>query len=214
VPDLSNGVVTKAAMRAAVLARRRALPAPVLADAAARVRESLSALVRRSPVGRVCAYVPVGAEPGGDALPAELASALPGDGSLLLPVLRPDLDVQWAAYEGPGSLVPAGRGLREPRGRRLGVDAVRSVDLVVVPALAVDVEGVRLGRGGGSYDRVLARVRPGIPVVALLHDGELVPAVPAQPHDRRVSGVITPAAGLVPLPGRRPLDERDGLTHH
>jgi 5-formyltetrahydrofolate cyclo-ligase len=214
VPDLSNGVVTKAAMRAAMRARRRALPAAVLADAAARVRESLSALVRRSPVGRVCAYVPVGAEPGGDGLPAELASALPDDGSLLLPVLRPDLDLDWAAYAGQDSLVPAGRGLREPRGRRLGVEAVTSADLVVVPALAVDTDGVRLGRGGGSYDRVLSRVRPGVPVVALLHDGELVPALPAQPHDRRVSGVITPTAGFVPLPTRRRLDERHGLTHH
>jgi 5-formyltetrahydrofolate cyclo-ligase len=214
VPDFSNGVVTKAAMRAAMLARRRALPAPALADAAARVRESLSALVRRQPVGRVCAYVPVGREPGGEALPAELASALPVDASLLLPVLRPDLDVDWAAYAGSDSLVPAGRGLREPRGRRLGVDAVTSADLVVVPALAVDLGGARLGRGGGSYDRVLARVRPGIPVVALLHDGELVPAVPAEPHDRRVTGVITPTAGFVPLPTRRGLDERGGLTHH
>ena len=52
-----------------------------------------------------------------------------------------------------------------------------------------------MGRGGGSYDRVLARV--GLAdSVALLHDGELLPRVPAEPHDRRVHAVITPAEGL------------------
>ena len=71
--------------------------------------------------------------------------------------------------------------------------------MVVVPAVAVDRAGVRLGRGGGSYDRVLARVPPGVPVIALLYDGELCAALPAGPHDRRVTAVVTPSAGFVPL---------------
>ncbi|PSK58900.1 5-formyltetrahydrofolate cyclo-ligase [Micromonospora sp. MH33] len=73
-------------------------------------------------------------------------------------------------------------------------------DLVVVPALAVDRRGYRLGRGGGSYDRALARVPATVPTVALLHDGELVEVVPAQPHDRPVRFVITPGGGLVAVP--------------
>jgi 5-formyltetrahydrofolate cyclo-ligase len=100
------------------------------------------------------------------------------------------------------SLLVAGpRGLREPGGPRLGVEAVCSVDLLLVPALAVGRDGTRMGRGGGSYDRVLARLpEPGPLVVALLHDGEDVAFVPAEPHDRRVHAVITPTGGF----SRRP----------
>jgi 5-formyltetrahydrofolate cyclo-ligase len=72
--------------------------------------------------------------------------------------------------------------------------------MVVVPAVAVDARGVRLGRGGGSYDRALARVAPDTLVVALLHDGEVVEELPYEPHDRRVDAVITPSGGLVMLP--------------
>jgi 5-formyltetrahydrofolate cyclo-ligase len=67
--------------------------------------------------------------------------------------------------------------------------------LVVVPALAVDRAGHRLGRGGGSYDRALSRTHA--EVIALLHDGEAVTALPVEPHDRPVSAFVTPGRGLV-----------------
>jgi 5-formyltetrahydrofolate cyclo-ligase len=78
-------------------------------------------------------------------------------------------------------------------GSRLGPDAVATADVVLLPGLAVSTRGERLGRGGGSYDRALGRVPPGRPVLALLYDGELLPAVPAEPHDRPVTGVVTPS---------------------
>lgn len=144
----------------------------------------------------VAAYVPVGPEPGGPQLPDALQDLLDPEDRLLLPVLRPDLDVDWAAYA--GALVPGSRGLREPPGPRLGPAAVVGASLLVVPAVAVDRQGVRLGRGGGSYDRVLARTGPDTPTVALLHDGELwLGDLPAAPHDRGVAAAITPADGLV-----------------
>jgi 5-formyltetrahydrofolate cyclo-ligase len=102
---------------------------------------------------------------------------------------------------GRSLLVAGPRGLREPAGPRLGVEAVCSVDLLLVPALAVGGDGTRMGRGGGSYDRVLARLpEPGPLVVALLHDGEDVDFVPAEPHDRRVHAVITPTGGFARRP--------------
>ncbi|MFY1598021.1 5-formyltetrahydrofolate cyclo-ligase [Micromonospora sp. WMMD737] len=197
MPDFSDGAQeAKRDVRAAVLARRRALGAPRRADAAGRVQAELVALVRRLRPLRMTAYVPVGSEPGGPDLPAVLHAALPPGGELLLPVLRDDLDLDWAAWSGPAGLVAAGRGMREPAGPRLGRAAVAGAQLVVLPALAVDRRGRRLGRGGGSYDRALARVPATALTVVPLHDGELMEALPAEPHDRPVRAVVTPADGL------------------
>ena len=121
-------------------------------------------------------------------------------GRVLLPLLRPDADLDWASYEGPDSLRPGPRGLAEPSEPPRGMDAVTRADLVLVPALAVDRGGLRLGRGGGSYDRALARVAPGIPTIALVYDGELLDEVPADGHDQRVRLVARPSAGITRLP--------------
>ncbi|TDC38329.1 5-formyltetrahydrofolate cyclo-ligase [Micromonospora sp. KC213] len=196
VPDFSDELTAKREARVTLLAARRALTATQRADAAASVVAELVTLVRRLRPRRMTGYVPVGAEPGGPDLPEALRAALPDDAELLLPVLRDDLDLDWAAYTGAGALVAAGRGMREPAGPRRGESAVAGAELVVVPALAVDRRGLRLGRGGGSYDRALARVPRATLTVALLHDGELVEALPAQPHDRPVRAVITPSGGL------------------
>ncbi|GAA0501107.1 5-formyltetrahydrofolate cyclo-ligase [Paractinoplanes deccanensis] len=162
-----------------------------LGSAASHLQDQVLALVRGEHAAVVAAYVPVGAEPGGPGLiPALAASA-----RVLLPVLLPDGDLDWAAYE--GVLTAGPRGLLEPPGARLGVSAISSAGLVLVPALAVDRRGVRMGRGGGSYDRALARIPSSGPlVVALLHDGELLDEVPAEPHDRPVHAAITPNGGL------------------
>ncbi|MFI7522555.1 5-formyltetrahydrofolate cyclo-ligase [Micromonospora globbae] len=208
MPDFSDGAevthVAKRDMRVALLARRRELTPEARAQAVARVQAELVALVHRLRPALVTAYVPVGSEPGGPELPEVLRAALPPGGELLLPVLRPDLDLDWAAYAGHDALAPAGRGMREPTGPRLGVDAIADATLVVVPALAVDRRGLRLGRGGGSYDRALARVPSAALTVVPLHDGELVPAVPAEPHDRPVRAVVTPGGGLRTLDAAPP----------
>lgn len=179
----------KLALRDQLLAARRSLSPERRASAAAAIQAVLHDLVRAKSPTVIAAYLPVGPEPGGPDLPDVLA------GRLILPVLRSDNDLDWALYEGPASLRPGPRGLREPAGPRLGVTAVTQADLIVVPALAVDRSGVRMGRGGGSYDRALTRATTAY-TVALLHDGELLPAVPAEPHDRRVHAAITPGGGL------------------
>lgn len=178
----------KAALRRAVLSRRAALPADQreLAEQAA-----VDALVP-GVTGRVAAYLSVGTEPATTALLAALAER---SVEVLLPVLLPDRDLDWA-LAGAGT-TPGPHGLQEPRGERLGRDAVADCMLVVVPALAVDRVGTRLGRGGGSYDRALTRTRGR--VVALLHDGEAVAELPVEPHDRPVHAVVTPRHGLVRL---------------
>ncbi|MFG2307705.1 5-formyltetrahydrofolate cyclo-ligase [Streptomyces sp. NPDC048566] len=145
----------------------------------------------------VAAYVSVGSEPGTLAL----LDALRARGvRVLLPVLLPDNDLDWGAYEGAGSLGPVRHGARttllEPVGERLGPEAVRSADVVLLPGLAVDADGMRLGRGGGSYDRVLARLARASAdpaLVVLLYDTEVVDRVPAEAHDRPVHAVVTPS---------------------
>ena len=91
--------------------------------------------------------------------------------------------------------------LPEPTGERLGPDAITQADVLLIPAMAVDTTGLRLGRGRGYYDAALARLERPVPVLALVYDDELLDArsspVPAEPHDRRVDGVLTPGRKLV-----------------
>jgi 5-formyltetrahydrofolate cyclo-ligase len=143
--------------------------------------------------GTVAAYVSVGAEPE----TRGLIFALWKRGTyVLLPVLQPHGELDWASYEGPESLAPGPRGLLEPTEPRRGVAAITSADLVIVPALAVDRDGLRLGRGGGSYDRALARVGPSILTIALLYESELVDRVPVAEHDQPVRAVALPGEGI------------------
>ena len=107
--------------------------------------------------------------------------------------MQPDLDLDWSVYRGPTSLAPARMGLLEPAGPRLGVDSIATADLLLVPGLAVSRYGDRMGRGGGCYDRVLARVPVGTPVWVLLYDDEVGLDVPVEPHDRKVTGAVTPS---------------------
>ena len=183
----------KAALRTRLLAARARLSAGERAAAGRAIRDALLDRPEIQMAGTVAAYYSVGAEPDTHGL----VFALWKRGSyVLLPVLRADGDLDWASYEGPDSLVAAPRGLREPAERPRGVAAVASADAVLVPALAVDRAGRRLGRGGGSYDRALARVGPLIPLIALLYDDEFVDRVPAEDHDVKVRAAVTPRGGV------------------
>jgi 5-formyltetrahydrofolate cyclo-ligase len=194
-PQSADSTADKTALRDQVLAARRRRARAAAADLSASLaRVALEwEAVRRA--ATVAAYVSVGSEPGTGLLLDALVAA---GKRVVVPVLQRDNDLDWAAYAGPGSLVPAARGLLEPTGPLLGVDAIRTADVVIVPGLAVSPEGDRLGRGGGSYDRALARVPAGTPVAVVLHDDELGLAVPTDPHDVRVGFVLT-GGGVVAL---------------
>ncbi|HKS44151.1 MAG TPA: 5-formyltetrahydrofolate cyclo-ligase [Amycolatopsis sp.] len=147
----------------------------------------------------VCCYVPFGSEPGSVALLDVLRGAR---ARVLLPVIPPEPGpLDWAEYTGTGALVPGRlRGVLEPSGPRLGPSALGSAGLVLLPALAVDHAGVRLGRGAGYYDRSLVHAGPETALVAVVRDDELVERLPAEAHDVRMTGALTPGRGLVPLP--------------
>lgn len=180
----------KRELRSQLLAARRELGAEGHAAAGDALRRVALGYPGISGARTVAAYVSVGSEPDTRAL---LDGLRGGEARVLLPVLLGDGDLDWAPYEGAASLRTAGRGLLEPVTPRLGVDAVRAAGVVIVPAVAVDVRGFRLGRGGGSYDRVLARLGPHTLSVATIYEGEMVDAVPTEPHDRAVGAALTPA---------------------
>ena len=79
--------------------------------------------------------------------------------------------------------------------------------VVLVPALAVDRHGVRLGRGAGFYDRTLSLADPSAALVAVVRDDELVAHLPAEPHDVRMTHALTPGAGLTPLDKPAPMPD-------
>jgi 5-formyltetrahydrofolate cyclo-ligase len=172
-------VSAKAELRREVLARR-ALRAPSERTAvAAALAQVLSGAFgdRLSPGFVVAAYVSTGGEPGTGPLMSVLAEA-----RVIVPVLLPDRDLDWAVAGNPDT--------------PLGIEAIADASLVLVPALAVDRSGNRLGRGGGSYDRALTRVRQGQPVLAVVHDEEVLEAIPVDRHDVSVDGALTPSGVL------------------
>ena len=178
----------KPALRDQLVPGRGRLPLSDLGERARRVAEILGATDEVRRAATVAAYVSVGREPGTGPLLELLRAA---GKRVILPLLQADNDLDWAAYDGPDSLAPATRGLLEPTGRPLGPDAVGTADVVVVPGLAVDRTGLRLGRGGGSYDRALGQVPVGTFTCVLLNASEVLDHDPADPHDRRGTAAAT-----------------------
>jgi 5-formyltetrahydrofolate cyclo-ligase len=185
----------KAALRKEMRAARAALTPAERSAAGRALMDVILDLPETGMAGTIAAYLGVSTEPE----TAALVYALWKRGSyVLLPVVRPDRDLDWASYEGPSSLVqvPGPLGLLEPTEPPRGVGAIASADLVLVPALAADVHGNRLGRGAGCYDRALARVGHAVPTIALLYDHELLDTVPAGPFDQRVRAAAQPGRGI------------------
>jgi 5-formyltetrahydrofolate cyclo-ligase len=188
--DPQDVVAAKAQIRAASLAARAKLSPAQLAEAGAEIAGH--GIDQWLQVSLIAAYLSVGTEPATRPLLDTLSSV---GVRIVVPVVVGD-GLDWVEYA-PGCEVAVGAlGVAEPSGPRLGAEVVRSADVVLVPALAVDTSGMRLGRGRGFYDRALADITA--PAVAVVYDEELVERVPAEPHDQRVQGALRPA-GYVPL---------------
>jgi 5-formyltetrahydrofolate cyclo-ligase len=197
-PEPSGRVaVDKAFLRKQLITARKLISDSIRNESGRLIRDHVLEMSEVATAGTVAAYYSVGTEPDTHGL----IFALWKRGSyVILPVLLPDGDLDWASYEGPDSLAPGPRGLLQPVEPVRGPGTVARADIVLVPALAVDVFGHRLGRGGGSYDRALARVGAQVPTIALLYDSELLPSVPVAAHDRLVRAVARPGHGITRLP--------------
>ncbi|WP_370933974.1 5-formyltetrahydrofolate cyclo-ligase [Amycolatopsis sp. cg13] len=185
-----NETPSKAEWRTRILRARAELPPEAHAREAAALATAASSIHAET----VCAYLPFGTEPGQISLVNALAARV------LLPVI-PDTPgpLDWAEYTGPDTLIPGRlRGVLEPSGPRLGTSAVASAQVLLIPALAVDRHGTRLGRGAGYYDRTLTAA-PDTARVAVVRAEEVVDRLPAEPHDVPMTAVLTPS-GLIQLP--------------
>ncbi|GAA3576369.1 5-formyltetrahydrofolate cyclo-ligase [Amycolatopsis ultiminotia] len=187
-----NEHLSKAEWRTRILHARAEVPP----EQHAREAADLASAARAVQAETVCAYLPFGTEPGR----ISLVEALAGTGArVLLPVIQDTSGpLDWAVYTGPDELAPGRlRGILEPSGPRLGVTAVGAAEVILVPALAVDRRGVRLGRGAGHYDRSLVSATADL--LAVVRAEELVDRLPGEPHDVPMSAALTPD-GLVRLP--------------
>lgn len=194
--DGCNDDLGKAEWRTRLLAARGGL---TLAQRVSEARALVAAVAAMSVPDTVCCYVPFGTEPGSVAW---LDVAREAGARVLLPVIPPAPGpLDWAEYTGPQTLSPGRlQGILEPAGPRLGPAALGQAGLALVPALAVDHTGVRLGRGAGHYDRSLGHAAAEAALIAVVRDDELVDRLPAEPHDVRMTAVLTPRRGLVQLP--------------
>ena len=177
----------KEEQRLEAIARRRAIPTADRIEAA----EAIAAHVLAQPVvaqsSGVAAYVSMRSEPGTG---PTIAGLLDRGIEVIVPISLEDGRLDWVVYSPEAALMSTSLGISEPDGERLGTQALSTVDFVIVPALAVDVAGNRLGRGAGYYDRALAHANA--PLCALLFAGEIAEAVPHEEHDVPMNMVVTP----------------------
>ncbi len=188
----------KAALRQQLIAARRKTTETARAADTAALITHLLPLLADLHVSTVCAYVPVGTEPGAEGMLDALETVA---SRILLPITAtaPDgtpMPLSWGPYR-RGELVAGRYGLREPAGTPLPATAIGEAEVVIVPALAVDATGIRLGRGAGYYDRSLPLRDPAARLVAIVRDEELVDRLPAEPHDIRMTDALTPHRGVV-----------------
>lgn len=137
-------------------------------------------------------FVPTPVEP-------DLSLTLGAFDRALLPILideagAPYRSPRWALWEAGRALVTRGRPPAQPDGEVLGAESLKEANLIIIPALAASVDGTRLGQGGGWYDRALTHRFPGVPVVAVIFDDEVLDPgeIPTEAHDVPIDAIITP----------------------
>lgn len=172
------------------LRQRRQLLSPIQRESA---EESLTAqlwqLVDSTGATSVSCYLSTTLEPGTRTF---VNQAIERGLRVLLPSTRADGLLDWVVATVDGEEATGPHGVPEPVGELLGPIAVDEVDVLLIPAAAVDVSGMRLGWGRGYYDKTIGSMQKCPPVYAVIFDAELLDEVPTEPHDQPVSGVVTP----------------------
>jgi 5-formyltetrahydrofolate cyclo-ligase len=184
-------IEAKKALRIAIRERMRDMDDASRQAASAHGCERLLALPAIQAARAVLLYLPTRTE----ISPIAASEACREEGmTVALPKVEPGSnEIEIVAWESGdrGDLVADAAGLLAPAAGR--VLRVGEIDAVVVPGVAFDREGRRLGRGGGFYDRLLVRLTERCPAIGFCFAAQLVDRVPEESHDLRVSAVVTDA---------------------
>ena len=191
---------SKRALRAELRERRQMMSESFRDAAATGIAEQLDALVAQLGVRSMSCFLSTTTEPGTRAF---VDAAVHRGIRVLLPVTRTDGLLDWAVATRDLDIADGMFGLPEPVGQLLGPIAVNDVDLLVIPAAAVDRSGMRLGWGRGFFDKTLGSMEHCPPVYAVIYDSELLDDVPSDLHDQPVTGIVTPTRTLVVAPAGR-----------
>ena len=190
----------KRAMRAELRERRQLLSQAARDAAAEGIRIQLDELVDQLGARSISCFLSIPTEPGTREF---VAGAVARGIRVLLPITRVDGLLDWAVATPDGDIAEGMFGLPEPVGEVLGPIAVNDVDLLVIPAAAVDRSGMRLGWGRGYFDKPIGSMERCPPVDAVVYDSEVVDEVPSDRLDQPVTGVVTPTQTLTLAPVRR-----------
>jgi len=190
----------KRALRADLRERRQQRSEAARDVAAAGVKSQLDALVAQLGAESVSCFLSTPTEPGTHEF---IRDAVRRGIRVLLPITRTDGLMDWAVAQPDGDIAEGLFGVPEPVGEVLSPLAVNDVDLLIVPAAAVDRTGMRLGWGRGYFDKTIGSMEHCPPVYAVVFDAEVVDEVPRDVHDQPVTGVVTPTRTLTLVPPRR-----------
>jgi 5-formyltetrahydrofolate cyclo-ligase len=189
----------KRALRAELRERRQLLSDAQREAAASAIAERLDDLVDSMGARSISCFLSATTEPGTRDF---VASAVRRGIRVLLPVTRADGLLDWAVADDSGEVAEGLFGLPEPTGEVLGPIAVDEVDLMIIPAAAVDATGMRLGWGRGYFDKTIGSMQKCPPVYAVIYDSEVLESLPREVHDQPVTGVVTPLRTLTLSPSR------------
>ncbi|EPD73666.1 5-formyltetrahydrofolate cyclo-ligase [Actinomyces sp. HPA0247] len=195
------GSLTGSAARTASTASKSSFsPEPVPSPIPVRNRTEAEGIARQvralaSSIGGVtlpALFVPTPLEP-------DLSLTLGAFDHALLPVLideagAPYRSPRWGLWEAGQALVTPSRPPAQPCGEAMGAESLAEADLIIIPALAASADGARLGQGGGWYDRALLHRSPGVAVVSVVFDDEVLESgvIPTEAHDVPIDAIITP----------------------
>ncbi|MCT1802356.1 MULTISPECIES: 5-formyltetrahydrofolate cyclo-ligase [Kocuria] len=192
--SISSNGTTKADLRRRILTERRRRSPQVRQAAAHALTEHLMRELARTSTGDLAAFLPLDTEP---PLLAALEAADQAGHRVWVPVVETDRAMRWCQWRPGIALAPGSLpGLREPIGPRHDIEVFRTIALMVIPAVAVGADGVRLGFGGGYYDRFLEKLAAAHPLPEMLacvfHDEILVAgSIPREPHDAVMTKALT-----------------------
>lgn len=190
----------KRALRAELRERRQLLSESQRQDASSAIARRLDDLVAATDARSISCFLSTSTEPD----TREFVTAAVRRGiRVLLPVTRADGLLDWAVASDDDEIAEGLFGLPEPTGEVLGPIAVNDVDLMIIPAAAVDRSGMRMGWGRGYFDKTIGSMEKCPPVYAVVYDSEVLDVLPREVHDQPVTGVVTPSQTLLLSPTRR-----------